>query len=1060
MPELPKQYDPKTAEANAWRRWDDAHAFSADPRAVLRGERPAYAVVIPPPNVTARLHLGHALNTTVQDALVRAYRMKGFETLWMPGTDHAGIATQTVVERRLMESEGKRRTDFAREDFVARVQAFKDDFEAQITEQFKAMGASCDWDRQRFTMDEVCARAVREAFFILFRDGLIYRGKRLVNWDPVTGTALADDEVDMVEVDGSFTYLRYPLVHAPKNEDDPRDTEPVTWSELAARGYPTEHVEGEDEEPAHITVATTRPETYLGDTGVAINPKDARAKALRGLRAQLPIVGRVVPIVEDDYVVLPDPESDDAKAKMATGFLKVTPAHDPNDYEIGRRHHLPIINVMAPDASISVDFGWAEADPDGARDAHIFMGKPREEARKLVQREFEARGLLAGVKPHRHSVGHSYRSHAAIEPYFTDQWYVRVTDDRLRGSAQRALHRTQRESEGFKPRTGVKTDSTIKFHPARYAKTYEQWHDNLRDWCISRQLWWGHQIPVWSKAFGTFTNFIGEEDSKQDKLVNLMMSLRDHDPSTPIVYRLVSASDMGVPLRDPAEIQECEDLVCMVCVRRPGAFETEKYGTIEFESLLEEAGFERDPDVLDTWFSSALWPISTMGWPEPAIAGEEFDGLLEAFNPTSVLCTAREIITLWVSRMVMFNRYFLTDQGQEPGAGRVPFNDVFIHAMIQDGLGRKMSKSLGNGVDPMDIIKSHGADAMRFTLAHMTTHTQDVRMPVEVDPQTGRNTSPKFDIGRNVCNKLWNAARLTLGILDQSDPLPDVVDPDELGVVDAWMLTRLGQAVDEIDAALENYNFHAYAEVFYNLFWRDFCDWYLEAIKPTVREDANQRGVLRLTLEAILRLAHPIMPFITEAIGEQLGDHPLPQLEGFDLGTPGKAGIMAMAAWPAIDDARRNADASALFERARGLVTAAREVRAKHNVKPRRMVTLHAPSELTSAIQPVASVVSTLAELDTITTEPANGEAATFAYDGWELRLSNLADEVDAGAERERLEREIAELDGSRRTLEGRLGNPGYTEKAPAKLVEQSREQLERVKQDLATARQALERLS
>lgn len=1060
MPELPKQYDPKTAEANAWRRWDDADAFSADPRAVLRGDRKPYAVVIPPPNVTARLHLGHALNTTVQDALVRAHRMKGFETLWMPGTDHAGIATQTVVERRLMEEHGKRRTDFARDEFVAHVQAFKDDFEAQITEQFKAMGASCDWARQRFTMDETCARAVREAFFVLFRDGLIYRGKRLVNWDPVTGTALADDEVDMIEVDGTFTYMRYPLVHAPKNEDDPRDTEPVTWSELAARGYPAEHIEGEDEEPAYLTVATTRPETYLGDTGVAINPKDERAKALHGLRAQLPIVGRVVPIVEDDYVVLPDPESDDAKARMATGFLKVTPAHDPNDYEIGRRHHLPIINVMAADASISADFGWAEADPDGARDAHIFMGKPREEARKLVQREFEARGLLQGIKPHRHSVGHSYRSHAAIEPYFTDQWYVRVTDDKLRGSAQRALHRTQRESEGFKPRTGVKSDSTVKFYPARYAKTYEQWHDNLRDWCISRQLWWGHRIPVWSKAFGTFTNFIGEEDSKQDKLVNLMMSLRDHDPSTPIVYRLVSASDMGVPLRDPAEIQECEDLVCLVCVRRPGAFETEKYGTIEFESLLEEAGFERDPDVLDTWFSSALWPISTMGWPEPAIAGEEFDGLLEAFNPTNVLCTAREIITLWVSRMVMFNRYFLVDHQQEPGTGAVPFKDVFIHAMIQDGQGRKMSKSLRNGVDPMDIIESHGADAMRFTLAHMTTHTQDVRMPVEADPKTGRNTSPKFDMGRNVCNKLWNAARLVLGILDQCDPPPATISTSDLGVLDAWMLARVSQALDEIDEALAGYNFHAYAEAFYNLFWRDFCDWYLEAIKPTVREHASQRGVMRLVLEAILRVAHPVMPFITESIGEQLGQHPLPNLDGLSMSDARASGVLATATWPTADESIRNADAIAVFERARGLVTAVREVRAKHNVKPRRMVTLHAPAELAGSIEEVAGLVRTLAELDAITTDPAEGEAATFTYDGWELRLSNLADEVDAGAERERLEREIAELDGSRKTLEGRLGNPGYTEKAPAKLVEQSRAQLDRVKQDLATAQQALERLS
>ncbi|MGD1915361.1 MAG: valine--tRNA ligase [Phycisphaerales bacterium] len=1060
MPELPKQYDPKAAEAHAWERWDSAAAFSADPRSVLRGDQKPYAVVIPPPNVTARLHLGHALNNTIQDTLVRANRMKGFEPLWMPGTDHAGIATQTVVERRLMEQEGKRRTDYARVEFVAHVQAFKDDYEQQITEQLKAMGASCDWDRQRFTMDETCARAVREAFFILFRDGLIYRGKRLVNWDPVTGTALADDEVDMVEVDGTFSYMRYPLVHAPANPDDPQDTEPVTWSELAARGYPTEHIEGEDEQPAWVTVATTRPETYLGDTGVAVNPQDARATALRGLRVQLPVVGRVIPIVEDDYVVLPDPESSDAKAKMATGFLKVTPAHDPNDFEIGRRHHLDIINVMAPDASISADFGWAEADADGARAGHVFMGKSREEARKLVHREFEARNLLQDIKPHRHSVGHSYRSHAAIEPYFTDQWYVRVTDDKLRGSAQRALHRAQRESEGYKPRTGVKSDSTIHFHPARYAKTYEQWHDNLRDWCISRQLWWGHQIPVWSKPFGTFRNFIGEEDSKQDKLVNLMMSLRDHDDSTPIVYRLVSASDMSVPLREPSEIQECEDLVCLVCVRRPGAFETEKYGTIEFETLLEEAGFERDQDVLDTWFSSALWPMSTMGWPEPAIAGDEFNGLLDACNPTAVLCTAREIITLWVSRMVMFNRYFLVGQNEEAGTGPVPFDDVFIHAMIQDGQGRKMSKSLGNGVDPMDIIESHGADAMRFTLAQMTTHTQDVRMPVEPDAKTGKNTSPKFDIGRNVCNKLWNATRLVMGILEQAGPPAATVSTSDLGVVDRWMLTRLSAAITEMDAALQSYNFHNYAEAFYTLFWRDFCDWYLEAIKPTVRENANQRAVLRATLEAILRIAHPVMPFITESIAEHLADHNLPQVEGLTLEPSRRGDVLATAGWPICDASLSDATTADLFERARDLVGAIREVRAKHNVKPRRAITLHAPKELADAIEPVADVVRILAELESITTDMPEGDAATCGYDGFELRLTNLADEVDAGAERERLERQITELDGSRTTLETRLANPGYTERAPEKLVQQTRDQLERVKQELATAHQALERLS
>ncbi|MEO1007794.1 MAG: valine--tRNA ligase [Planctomycetota bacterium] len=1059
MADLPKQYDPKAAESRAWERWDAADAFAADPRTVLRGERTPYAIVIPPPNVTARLHLGHALNNSIQDVLVRVHRMRGRETAWIPGTDHAGIATQTVVERRLMQDEGKRRTDFSRDEFIARVQAFKDDYEAQITDQLRAMGASCDWARQRFTMDDVCARAVREAFFVLFRDGLIYRGKRLVNWDPVTGTALADDEVEMKEIAGSFYYLRYPLVHPPANAGDPGDTEPVTWSELAARGYPDVPAGTPDEQPAWVTVATTRPETYLGDTAVAVNPHDPRARSLRGLRVQLPIVGRVIPIVEDDYVVMADPESDDAKARYATGFLKVTPAHDTNDFEIGRRHNLAILNVMAPDASISDAHGWREADPDGADASHVFLGKPREEARTLVCREFEARGLLEDTRPYRHSVGHSYRSHAAIEPYFTDQWYVRVTDDRLRGSAQRALVREQRESEGYKPRDGVRTDSAVRFHPARYARTYEQWHDNLRDWCISRQLWWGHRIPVWTKQFGTFRSFIGEEGSGQDRLVDLMMKLRDHDSTTPILYHLVSASDMGVPLREPQEIQDCEDLACVVCVRRPGAVETEKHGTIDFEQLLEDAGFERDPDVLDTWFSSALWPLSTMGWPEPAIAGDEFDGLLEAFNPTSVLCTAREIITLWVSRMVMFNRYFATRDGQEPGAGRPPFADVFIHAMIQDGDGRKMSKSLGNGVDPMDIIETHGTDAMRFTLAHMTTQTQDVRMPVEADAKTGRNTSPKFDIGRNFCNKLWNAARFAMGILGECDPPPASIARDDLEPVDRWMLGRLFETIDAADAAIDSYQFHAYAELLYKIFWRDFCDWYLEAIKPTIRENAAQRGVLRVALEAMLRLLHPVTPFITESLHERLAEFPLPTLDGLELAQSRRGDVLATAGWPACDAARIDRGAIEAVESARRLVSAIREVRAKHNVKPRRGITLHAPAELIESLDGMAGVVRTMAELGEVTTSEPDGASATCAFGDLELRLSNLADEVDQSAERERLERLVSELDGSRATLEGRLSNPGYTEKAPEKLVNQTRDQLEQVKTQLAATREALEHL-
>ena len=464
--ELPKAYVPIEAEGAVRARWDAAKCFHADPAAA--GE--PYAIFIPPPNVTAALHLGHAFNNSLQVLLARYHRMRGFNTLWMPGTDHAGIATQTVVEKRLL-LQGRKRTDFAREDFVAKVQEWKDEYEATILSQLEGMGCSCDFDRTRFTMDETCATAVRHAFFTLFRDGLVYRGKRLVNWDPVSQTALADDEVEMEEVDGSFWYLKYPLADG----------------------------------SGHVTVATTRPETMLGDTAVAVNPKDPRAAALRGKMLRLPIVGREIPIVEDDYVVMPasmggDPA--DTKAQFATGFLKVTPAHDPNDWDIGQRHGVAAINIMAPDGSISDRHGWLDVSPE----ARQFVGLSREEARKRIVAWFKQNGLLEEVRPYQHSVGHSYRSHVPVEPYLSDQWYVRVTDDRLRGTALRAMAKDQVEASDWGALApavaqgpAMAGDGELRFFPARYAKNFQMWHENIRDWCISRQLWWGHRIPVWTR---------------------------------------------------------------------------------------------------------------------------------------------------------------------------------------------------------------------------------------------------------------------------------------------------------------------------------------------------------------------------------------------------------------------------------------------------------------------------------------------------------------------------------------------------------------------------------
>ncbi len=1040
--ELPAKYVPAEHEPSVSARWDEARAFHADPARVLSGEAKPYCIIIPPPNVTAALHLGHALNNTLQDVLIRYHRMKGYETLWMPGTDHAGIATQTVVEKRVLADEGKKRTDFPRDEFVAKIQAFKDEYEAHISKQFKAMGCSCDWERQRFTMDEICARAVREAFFRLFKDGLIYRGKRLVNWDPVTQTALADDEVEMEEIEGIFAYLRYPLVaptHAPSlprgegrgegfsKQLSPDDVRPVTWSELAAKGYPGADQFPEDDQ-AFVTVATTRPETYLGDTAVAMNKRDPRHKPLEGLFVELPLVGRIIPIIEDDYVVLPvslGGDENDAKAKMATGFLKVTPAHDPNDWEIGVRHDLPVINVMAPDASISADHGWDDYDPHHG--AHVFIGLSREDARQKVLDEFKARGLLEAVKPHAHSVGHSYRSHAAIEPYLSDQWYVKVTDDRLRGSALRAMAEDQRTSQIMLPRESNEHDGKLTFTPPRYAKTFEQWHENLRDWCISRQLWWGHRIPVWSHP--------ELPDAKWEELRTILEI--EFDPY----------SEFETVYDGPYELQRTENDDGTHSVHI--CFKEHHPKSERYIKLVESYGFTQDPDVLDTWFSSALWPMSTMGWPDASAAGPEFAGLLEAFNPSSVLTTAREIITLWVSRMVMFNRYLLADSEGAAGVstrtdGQLPFKDVFIHAMIQDGEGRKMSKSLGNGVDPLDIIESHGTDAMRLTLCEMTTQTQDVRMPVERDETTGKNTSPKFDKGRNFCTKLWNATRFVLMMLgEKSGGEPASVSPGDLDVIDRWMLSRLARATKQIDESVASYQFSNYATALFDVLRNDYCDWYLEGVKPTLATKPGQRIVLQQALETILRLMHPVAPFITETIAPNVKAAFVGQVEGVTLPDGRNPDLLCTTGWPEVSQSLIDEDTERRFTRMQELVEAIRRLRAQHSVPPRRKIILHADADMVASLAGLGQVTETLAGLESITTEAPEGEAVAFDFEGVELKLSNLADAVDASAERERLEARLKELEGSIGALEKRLSNPGYTDKAPAHLVAETRGKLE-----------------
>ncbi len=1023
---LATSYAPAPSEPAVRSRWDAAAAFHAEPGAPGK----PYCILIPPPNVTAALHLGHAFTYTLQDVLIRYHRMRGFNTLWMPGTDHAGIATQAVVEKRLL-LEGKRRSDLGREAFVARVQAWKDEYEATIIEQLKAMGSSCDWARVRFTMDPMCARAVRDAFFRLFADGLIYRGKRLVNWDPVTQTALADDEVEMEDVDGFMWYLRYPI-------------------------------EGSKE---FVTVATTRPETMLGDTAVAISPRHPRATELRGRKLRLPIVDRVVSIVADEHVVMPG--DDNPLAGFATGFLKVTPAHDFDDWEIGVRHGLPALNVLAPDATISADYGWRDHEAPSA-EASAFLGLSREVARDRIVAWFKAHGLLERTRPYRHAVGHSYRSHVPVEPYLSDQWYVRVSDDRMRGEALRAMSPGEREGPAPPGRGGGTGgaarpgDGVLRFFPARYARTFQAWHENLRDWCISRQLWWGHRIPVWSREFESAGDLAR--------------------------WKAFAAQHAGQAAGDFSQAGL-------------GRFSLAA-GAEDLQRQLERGGFVQDPDVLDTWFSSGLWPLSTMGWPQPRDFPETA-GLLETFNPTSVLCTGRDIITLWVSRMVMFNRYFR--------GGTLPFAHVFIHPMIQDGHGQRMSKSLGNGVDPRDIIHSHGADAMRFVLVQMATGTQDCRLPVDVvcprcaesfkpaeasspagykvaaarqacphcgagmasaygaasgevtpgsDLPLARNTSRKFDEGRNFANKLWNVTRFALRHLQGDGAAPERRAPARReGLLDRWIVSRLCGTCRAVDAALAEYQFNAYADAMYDFVWRDFCDWYVEAIKPTVDASPDQQQVLRTVLNAALRLLHPVCPFVTEALWPHVQAAGAPGLAGVTLAPPRRE-LLATAPWPQVDESLRDPLAEAEVGRLQELTKAIRNLRTEHAVPPRSKLCLLAGGAALSLIRTGQGTVEALAGIESVAAldhggDPP-GEHTAVPFEGEHVYVAGLAGAVDPAVERKRLHRQREALSREVERFRARLGNESYVAKAPASVVEDTRRRQAEAEANLKAAERAL----
>jgi valyl-tRNA synthetase len=951
--ELPKQYDPREAQEHWLQFWEEHGYFHSRPDF----SRQPFSIVIPPPNVTGALHMGHALNNTLQDVLIRWRRMQGYNALWMPGTDHAGIATQAVVERRIREEDGKTRHDLGREELVRRIWQWKDQYEARILGQLRQLGCSCDWQRTRFTLDEICARAVRETFFKMFRDGLIYRGKRLVNWDTQLQTAVADDEIYHEPVKGGFWTFRYP-VKAKPGASAPGATEFIRFS-------------------------TTRPETMLGDTAVAVHPDDIRYRHLIGKTVTIPLVGRDIPIIADAELV--DPQ-------FGTGAVKVTPAHDPNDYQCGLRHKLPMINILNPDGTINQNGG-------------PYAGMDRYAARERVTQDMEKLGLFDGREDRDIDLAHSDRSKTPIEPYLSDQWFVRMQD-----LAQRAMDAV--------------TDGRVKFHPERYAKTYLDWLGEKRDWCISRQLWWGHRIPIWyvrcpeaelKKAFA------GRDD---------------------VVWRLDEENGQWL-------VSGRHDLPA--------------------NALGAKYPLEQDPDVLDTWFSSALWPHSTLGWPEPTPE-------LRYYYPTSVLVTSRDIITLWVARMVITGLYNLNE---------VPFRDVYITPKLLDGFGETMSKSKGNGVDPLDIIERYGTDALRFTMVHVATETQDSRLPVfnvcphcgtlvpvkqehmymrtrkmtcphckksfrpgspwpAPDPElpTAKQASDKFEPGRNFANKLWNAARFLL--LNLEGYAPGAICLEELPIEDRWILSRLAATTAAVTDHLEGYHFSEVARTVYDFTWSEFCDWYVEMSKGRLRDLAARPLVQRVlagVLDAILRLVHPVMPFVAESIWQALGE------AAFERGLPTPepaAESVVIAPWPEFPAAWQNPAMEQRMTRMQQLVRAIREVRNRYTVDNRTSLDffVRCNEAVANDLRTLAPFITMLAGVGRLECGPRvqkPAQAATHVHADFEAYVS-LTGLIDVAAETKRLEKQLADKRKHLQAAKAKLENANFKGKAPAEVVQQQRD--------------------
>ena len=859
MKELPKVYDPKQVESKIYDMWMRGGYFAgkADP------DKKPFSIVMPPPNVTGQLHMGHALDATLQDILTRYKRMQGYAALWVPGTDHAGIATQIKVEEMLRKEEGLTRYDLGREEFLKRVWAWKKQYGNRIVEQQKSLGVSCDWDRSRFTMDEGCSKAVRETFCELYEKGLIYKGNRIINWCPHCRTALSDAEVEYKDMPGAFWYIRYPL----KDSDD------------------------------YLTIATTRPETMLGDTGIAVNPADERYQHLVGKTAILPLVGRELPIVADDYVEL----------DFGTGCVKMTPCHDPNDYEVGLRHNLEQILIFDEDARVI----------NGGK----YNGLDRYEARKAILADLEEQGYLIKTEPYNHNVGTCYRCGTTVEPMTSPQWFVK-----MKPLAEPAIEAVR--------------DGRIKFVPERFSKTYYNWMENVHDWCISRQLWWGHQIPAWT----------------------------------------------------------CDDCG-HINVKRENPTVCEKCGSTHLT---------REEDVLDTWFSSALWPFSTLGWPEKT---EDLD----YFYPTDVLVTGYDIIFFWVARMI----FSACEQTKRP-----PFHTVFIHGLVRDDKGRKMSKSLGNGIDPLEIADKYGADALRFNLVTGNSPGNDMRFYTE-----------RCEAMRNFANKIWNASRFLMMNLT----IDQCCLPEKLELEDKWILSKLNTAVREITENMERYELGVAAQKIYDFIWDDYCDWYIELTKTRLQgedEDSKVRAqqVLCHVLTQMLKLLHPFMPFITEEIWQAL-----PHEEGVEEGS-----FLMLQTWPEYQaELDFPAEAKAM-ELIMDAIRAVRTRRSEMNVPPSKKAHLTVATDEAAVFQLGVPFLKKMAYASEVTIVPA-GQAAeaagqvTVVTHAAQVSMP-LAELVDLEKEKARLEKELKKNSAELEKLNAKLANPGFVNKAPEHVVKAEQE--------------------